>query len=117
MEKKIIKFSDVAHLSLYHLFSDTEYNNELKFLFDKIVEGYMSAEIKNPLLILTSDDDFNIAEKRFFEKLNSEERDIFEYSRAFQYAHMIIQNPLNDTFNEYSLVILNGYFKNIKFIK
>ena len=117
MEKKILKFRDVAHLSLYHLFSDTEYNDELKFLFDEIVEGHMSAEIKNPLLILTSDDDFNIAEKQFFERLNREERDIFEYSRAFQYAHMIIQNPLNETFDEYSLGLLNSYFKNIKFIK
>lgn len=117
MEKKILKFSDVSHLSLYHLLSDTEYNDELKFLFDEIVEGHMTAEIKNPLLILTSDYDFNCAEKQFFEKLNLKERNVFEYSRAFQYAHMMIQSPLIEYFDENSLVILNSYFKNIKFIK
>ena len=117
MEQKILKFSDVAHLSLYQLFADTEYNDELKLLFDEVVNGHMTAEIKNPLLILTSENDYCIAEKQFFKKLNREERDIFEYSRAFQYAHMIIQNPLNENFDEYSLVILNSYFKNIKFIK
>lgn len=117
MEKKIIKFSDVAHLSLYQLFSGTEYNDELKFLFDEIVEGHMTAEIKNPLLLITSDDDFNCAEKQFFKKLSRKEKTIFEYSRAFQYAHMMIQNPLNEYFDENSLVILNSYFKNIKFIK
>ena len=117
MEKKVLKFSDVAHLSLYHLFSDTEYNDELKFLFDEIVEGQMTTNMKNRLLLLTSDNDYNIAEKQFFEKLNREERKTFEYSRAFQYAHMIIQSPLHENFDENSIGMLNLFFQDIKFIK
>lgn len=113
MEQKILKFSDISHLSLYQLFSDTEYNDELKFLFDEIVEGNMA----NLLLVLTSDDDYNIAEKQFFEKLNREERTIFQYAQACNYAHNIIKHPLNENFDENYIGILNAYFKNIKFIK
>ena len=117
MEKKIIKFSDVSHLSLYHLLSDTEYNDELKFLFNKLVNDKMAIKLKNPLLICTSDDDYNINEKQFFEKLNKEERKIFEYAQACNFAHNFIQNPLNKIFDEDSLIVLNSFFQDIKFIK
>lgn len=117
MEKKIFKFSDVEHLSLYQLLSATEYEDNLKLIFDKLVNDKMDIKLENPLLVCTSDDDYNINEKQFFEKLNKEERKIFEYAQACNFAHNFIQNPLNKIFDEASLIVLNSFFQDIKFIK
>lgn len=114
---KTLKFSDVAHLSLYQLFLGTEYEDNLKLIFDKIVNDKMAIKLKNPLLVCTSDDDYNINEKQFFEKLNKEERKIFEYAQACNFAHNFIQNPLNKIYDEDSLGLLNSYCKHVKFVK